>query len=108
MVRLWIVRQQDTHMTSSLPSRLLPKLWCDLNACGWTGEAGDDCYYLFDRERLAVLQPTAGMRVFVWDWSDDKLVIGCEAAFESFKDSWRARPIKDTWYEGLPDDTFAT
>jgi hypothetical protein len=95
-------------MTAALPSRSLPKLWCDFNACGWSGEAGDNCYYSLHREQIAKLQPTTGMRVFVWDWSDEKLVIGCEALLEPYNDSWRVRPVDGTWFEGLPDDTFAT
>jgi hypothetical protein len=94
-------------MTSTLPSRSVPRLYCDLNACGLSGEAGDNCYYALHRDQLAALRPRAGMRVCVWDWSDERLVVGCEALLEPYDDRWRARPIDDTWFEGLPDDTFA-
>jgi hypothetical protein len=93
-------------MNSTLSSRSLPKLWCDLNACGLSGEAGDNCYYGLHREQLAALQPREGMKVFVWDWSDDKSVIGCEAFLEKYSNLWRARPIDETWFQGFPDETF--
>jgi hypothetical protein len=95
-------------MKSSPPPISIPRLECDFNAQGLSGESGDDCYYGLDRQRLATLHPVVGMRVFVWDWSDSELVIGCEASLEPFHDFWRARPVPDTWYEGLPDETFVT
>jgi len=91
---------------SELPSRSLPKLWCDLNACGLSGEPDDNCYYALHREQLAELQPVAGMRVFIWDWSDSELFVGREALLERFDDRWRARPVDETWYEARPDESF--
>jgi len=91
---------------SELPSRSVPKLWCDLNARGLSGEPGDDCFYALHREQLAALQPTVGMRIFIWDWSDSELFVGLEALLERFDDGWRARPVDETWYEARPDDTF--
>jgi hypothetical protein len=93
-------------MKSELPSRSLPKLWCDLNACGLSGEPGDNCYYALHREQLAALSPVEGMRVFIWDWSDPELFVGCEALLERLDDQWRARPVDETWYEARPDETF--
>src|SRR5882724_8162331 len=93
-------------MKSELPPRSLPKLNCDLNACGLSGEPDDDCYYGLDWKHLATLQPVVGMRLFVWDWSNSELIIGCEALLERFDDRWRARPIAETWVEARPDETF--
>ncbi|HEY2081533.1 MAG TPA: hypothetical protein VGI88_02020 [Verrucomicrobiae bacterium] len=92
--------------TSELPSRLLPKLYCDLNSCGLSGEPDDNCFYALDREQLATMHPTAGMRVFIWDWSDSELFIGREASLEQFGENWRARPIDEIWHEAKPDETF--
>jgi hypothetical protein len=55
---------------------------------------------------LAAVPPTAGTRIVNWDWSDAKPIVGCEALLEPFDDFWRARPMPDTWFEGLPDETF--
>ena len=93
-------------MKSELPSRSLPRLWCDLNACGLSGEPDDNCYYALHKEQLPALQPKVGMRVFIWDWSDSELIIGREASLERFNNSWRARPTDETWFEAKPDETF--
>ncbi|HUA67914.1 MAG TPA: hypothetical protein VMA13_05140, partial [Candidatus Saccharimonadales bacterium] len=71
-------------MKSELPSRSLPRLWCDLNACGLSGEPDDNCYYALHKEQLPALQPKEGMRVFIWDWSDSELIIGRKASLELF------------------------
>jgi len=77
-----------------------------LNACGLSGEPGDNCYYALHREQLAALQPAAGMRVFIWDWSDSEVIVGREALLEQFDDAWRARPSDEIWIEARPDETF--
>jgi hypothetical protein len=69
-----------------LSSRSIPKLYCDLNACGWSGEPDDNCYYALHREQLAALKLVASMRVFIWDWSDSELIVGREASLERFDD----------------------
>jgi hypothetical protein len=94
------------RFTSEPPSHSLPKVSCDLNACGWSGENDDNCYYAFDKEQFAALPPSVGMRLFIWDWSDSESIVGCEAILEQARDGWRARPIDGTWFEGKPDDTF--
>jgi len=96
----------ERAMKSTLPDVSLPRVWCDFNACGLSGEPGDNCYYALHREQLAVLHPSAGMRLFIWDWSDAALVVGCEAVLERYRNFWRARPVEDTWAEGKPDETF--
>ncbi len=91
-------------MASSIPDLSLPRLWCDFNACGWSGDAGDDCYYAFDKQALATLDPTEGMRVFIYDDDGDGNVMGCEGLIERHRDSWRIRPDKGTWFQGrLPE-----
>jgi hypothetical protein len=54
-------------MKSELPSRSIPKIYSDLNACGLSDEPDDDCYYGLSRQQIAALHPAAGMKVFVWD-----------------------------------------
>jgi hypothetical protein len=71
----------------------LPRVWCDFNACGWTGEPGDDCFYAFDRAVLENLGPQPGLRVYAYDFTGDgDEVFGCEAMVERFGEDWRLRP----------------
>ena len=79
-------------MNSSLSDVSIPKIWCDFNACGWSGAPGDNCYYAFDQEALATLHLTEGMRLFIYDDDGVGGVVGCEARLESFNASWRIRP----------------
>lgn len=88
------------------PTRSLPRILCDFNSVGWSGEEGDECYYSFDDKALALHRPRAGMRVFIYEPSRDNLVMGCEAELERFqhpisdKPRWRLRPVSDTGYLG--------
>jgi hypothetical protein len=93
-------------MKSELPPNSVPRLWCDLNACGWSGAPDDNCYYALHRVQLAALSPAAGMKVFIWDWSDSESVVGFEASLERFGDAWRARPTNGTPIEAKADETF--
>jgi hypothetical protein len=71
----------------------LPRLWCDFNACGWSGEPGDDCFYAFDTVGLEDFAPQAGLRVFAYDYTGNgSEVFGCEAILERFGEGWRLRP----------------
>ena len=80
-------------MESKLASTDLPQLWCDFNACGWTGEPGDNCFYAFDRAGLEALSPRPGLQLFAWDYSGDgDEIFGCEATLERFDEGWRLRP----------------
>jgi hypothetical protein len=82
------------------PEASLPRVWCDFNACGWSGEPGDNCYYALDVGALAALGPAAGARVFVWDDEGGGEVIGCEGRLEPFRGGWRVRPVAGTWFRG--------
>jgi hypothetical protein len=86
---------------AELPTPLPPRLACDLNACGWSGEPDDDCLYVLDMEALASLPARAGAKVFLFDWEDREsdLIVGCVAQLETFGDTWRARPLSG-WYHG--------
>ena len=95
-------------MKSTPPDASLPKVWCDFNACGWSGEPDDNCYYAFDKEALAALRPTEGMQLVIYDDNGDGTVIGCEARLESFNMSWRFRPDEDTWFTGQLDESNVT
>ena len=86
--------------------RVLPRIRCDFNATGWSGEEGDECYYSFDEKELARHRPRAGMRVFIYENSRDDLVMGCEAELERYRNvitnelCWRLRPIANTGFLG--------
>jgi hypothetical protein len=87
----------------------IPRLGCDFNAIGWSGEPDDDCYYALDRERLGALKPTEGMRVVIYDADlgeqGKPQVLGCIATLEFHRGKasscWRARPIPGTFYRDL-------
>jgi hypothetical protein len=87
-----------------LPPENIDKVWCDFNACGLSDdEAGDNCYYSFDREYFRNATPIEGVRIFIWDYSDDDEIIGYIAVLERYPQhisGWRARPIENTWYRG--------
>ena len=85
----------------------VPIVWCDFNARGLSGGEDDNCYYSLHRDRLRALEPTAGMKVFIYD--DDVTdageaeVFGYVAVLEpvqGFVSDWRARPEEGTWYRG--------
>jgi hypothetical protein len=81
----------------------VPKIWCDFNACGLSGEADDFCFYSFDRHIFYELPPETGLRVFIWDYSDEEEIIAFEATLEPFPDhvtGWRARPDEEKFYRG--------
>ena len=94
------VRYSARVMAPSVPDMSLPRLRCDFNACGWSGDAADDCYYAFDKQALATLDPSEGTRVFIYDDDGDGTVIGCEGLLERYQGDWRIRPVKGTWFEG--------
>jgi hypothetical protein len=81
----------------------IPHIWCDFNAAGWSGEPGDDCYYVLDKAALHSLPEPEGMRVFIFDYEnvDKTEILGCEAILERTTAGWlRARPDRATWYSG--------
>lgn len=88
------------------PSRSLPRILCDFNSVGWSGDDDDECYYSFDNKALAAHRPRAGMRVFIYEQSRGKLVMGCEAELEKYEHPlsnevrWRLRPVSNTGYLG--------
>jgi hypothetical protein len=88
------------------PTRALPRVACDFNSVGWSGEDSDECYYSFDVRALARCHPRAGMRIFIYENSRDNLVMGCEAELEKYQHPitdetcWRLRPVPNTGYLG--------
>jgi hypothetical protein len=88
------------------PLRSLPRILCDFNSAGWSGEVEDECYYSFDGKMLSRHRPRSGMRVFIYESSRDDLVMGCEARLEEYRHPvtdqvcWRLRPIANTGYLG--------
>jgi hypothetical protein len=88
-------------MKSEPPDAALPRLWCDFNACGWSGEPDDRCYYAFDQQALTALGPREGLRLFAFmDDDGDGEIVGCQAVLERFGMSWRIRPDAGTWFSG--------
>ena len=88
------------------PTGSLPRILCDFNSAGWSGEDGDECYYSFDDKALDRRHPREGMRVFIYEPSRDNLVMGCEAELEKYQHPitgeirWRLRPVPNTGYLG--------
>lgn len=86
----------------------LPKIWCDFNSAGWSGEDDDECYYNFDQSALAASKPRDGLRVFIFEKGSEGLIMGCEALVESYphpvtgEKKWRLRPVHETGYLGEP------
>jgi hypothetical protein len=97
-----------THMPSKRPkpTRSLPRIQCDFNSVGWSGDDDDDCYYSFDEKGLAKHRLRVGLRVFIYEPSRDNLVMGCEAILEQYRHPiaddtrWRLRPVPNTGYLG--------
>lgn len=89
-------------------SRFLPRVRCDFNSAGWSGEDDDESYYSFDEQALARAHPRAGMRVFIYEDSPRGLVMGCEAELQEYRHPitgdlrWRLRPVPNTGYLGDP------
>ena len=86
-------------MQNMPPDPSLPRIWCDFNACGWSGEPDDNCFYALDEAAILALWPAGGARVFVCDDGDDQ-VLGCVGHLEPYRDGWRVRPCEDTWFRG--------
>jgi len=101
------------EFTKSMPSPLIQPLSCDFNACGWSAEPNDNCYYSLDRETLAKLNPATGIHVFIYDDdisdSGESEIFGCIASLESVvigdRPYIRARPLPGPWYRG-PKPSF--
>ncbi len=72
---------------------------CDFNACGWSGAADDDCYYVLDQQALVQLGPTEGMKLFIFADEGGGEFFGCEGRLERFGEAWRVRPDHGTWFE---------
>jgi len=97
-----------TEYTNVAPDLSIQPLWCDFNACGWSGEANDNCYYALHREQLARILSPEGVSVFIYDddISDDGSheVFGCVAVLEAVTYRGaahiRARPSNGPWYRG--------
>ena len=91
------------------PSPSLPRIACDFNSVGWSGDDDDECYYSFDERALVVHRPRPGMRVFIYEQSRGRLVMGCEAKLEKYQRPlsdevrWRLRPVPNTGYLGRLD-----
>jgi hypothetical protein len=84
----------------------LPRVWCDFNSVGWSGEEDDECYYSFDEKALSACRPREGMRVFIYEQGCGELIMGCEATLERYahpfieEPQWRIRPVHGTGYLG--------
>lgn len=48
-------RHQITGSYNMKRTSKYPAVWCDFNACGWSGRPDDDCFYVLDQTRLTQL-----------------------------------------------------
>jgi len=94
----------DIIERDQLPAPLPPRIWCDFNACGWSGDADDDCYYVLDPDDLAAAGASEGRSVLLFDWEDDgeSLVLARVAELESHGGRWRARPRTGFYFGPKP------
>ena len=78
-----------------LPSPLPPRVWCDFNACGWSGAEDDDCYYQLDAADIDAIQRNEGTTVLLYDWEDDEEteVLVRVGRLEFWQHRLRARPV---------------
>jgi hypothetical protein len=100
--------ETDSKATSKEPAAQhplkfsLPRIWFDSNACGWSGEVGDACYYILRPKFL--LPDLVGRRVLIFMPEDDMDVVACEAIIEEIAlragRTYRANPVEGTWYVG--------
>lgn len=88
------------------PHDSLPRIRCDFNSVGWSGEEDDECYYSFDDKALTSARARDGMRVFIFEDGEGGLIMGCQAEVESYshpvtgQNKWRLRPIHETGFLG--------
>jgi hypothetical protein len=88
------------------PHQALPRIRCDFNSVGWSGEEDDECYYSFDEKALAAHRPRDGMRVFIFEDGQNGLIMGCQAELDTYnhpvtgQSKWRLRPIHETGFLG--------
>jgi hypothetical protein len=89
-----------------LPHEALPRIRCDFNSVGWSGDEDDDCYYSFDDKALAAHKPRSGMVVFVFEDGQSGLIMGCQATVETYshpvtgQPKFRLRPVHETGFLG--------
>jgi hypothetical protein len=84
------------------PRSKYPPVWCDFNACGWSGRPEDNCYYVLDQKRLAEVGAKAGDRVFLLmeDSADGQEIPGIEAELADSDGKLIARPLDQEFYNG--------
>ncbi len=75
----------------------LPVVGCDFNACGWSQEPDDNCFYAFTQQDLIRAQPFIGKRIIVYMEDTDRENLACEAVLEQWQNRWRARPDESSW-----------
>jgi hypothetical protein len=87
---------------STRPPDNIRRVWCDFNACGWSGLPDDNCYYVLSAEDLKNAQE--GELVFIYD-SDNgghSEIFGCIAKLNWYRGTassgWRACPTNSSFY----------
>lgn len=90
----WL-RYGAVHRSRSAVNPASPNVWCDFNACGWSGDQADNCYYVLDTSELALVPPLEGTLVLLYDWEDydQSEVLAQVGRLESSEGQWRARPV---------------
>jgi hypothetical protein len=84
------------------PLAKYPPVWCDFNACGWSGRPEDNCFYVLDEKRLAELVAKAGDKVFLFmeDSANGQEITGIEAVLVDSDGKLIARPLDQEFYNG--------
>jgi hypothetical protein len=76
----------------------LPWIWCDFNAQGWSGAPDDTCYYVWDEKALDAIGKEEGMKLIIYMEDGPSEAVACIAVLESYKHSWRLRPLEDSLF----------
>ena len=92
----WAVR--EAPVASAPPDPSLPRVNVSLGS--WGGPESPHFLILRDVEKV---NPSPGLRVFIWEETLPGRIRGCEAVLEKFRIPfpWRAKPV-GPWYEGPP------
>lgn len=74
---------------------------CDFNAFGLSDEPEDNCFYSFDRQRVAELVSLIGAKVILFSPDTDTTSTACEAIIEPYREGWRGEPGKSIQFCGV-------
>jgi hypothetical protein len=92
----WAVR--EAPVATAPPDPSLPRVGVSLQSWG-----GPEDPYFYMLRGVDKIDPSPGLRVFIWEETSPGQIRGCEAVLEKFRIPfpWRARPV-GPWYVGPP------